>query len=47
MAIGARQYSFNRFARLEQTRLLLVIGLVTSVTRRLSRLLGRIPEYDQ
>ena len=45
MAIGARQYAFNRFARLEQKRFLLVIGLVTSITRRLSRLLGRTHKY--
>src|SRR5262245_28776969 len=44
MAIGARQFAFNCFARLEQARLLLVIGFGDGVTRRLSRLLGRPPD---
>jgi hypothetical protein len=44
MAAGARQFAFNGFAGLKQTRFLLVIGFGAGVTRRLSRLLNSLPE---
>jgi hypothetical protein len=36
MHLSTSQLAFNGFAKLKQTRLLLVIGFTTGITRRLS-----------